>query len=117
VEPLGSSSAIPAPAITAARTLGPVQFSTTTTLSGKVSTVAIIHGVQFRKYDHYSHRFGNRVSFKDFTLGWAELHHFMDVNEWATDTPSMTMDNRGSSIRGWTGGQVAGMCIPGVTNG
>jgi hypothetical protein len=57
---------------------------------------------------------GASVSFKDFTLGWAELHRFLKANEWATDLPSMTVDNSGTAIHAWTGGQQNGMCIPGI---
>ena len=56
---------------------------------------------------------GASVSFDDFTLGWAELHRFMGVNEQPTAMPSMTFDASGTSVAAWTGGQYVGPCIPG----
>ena len=56
---------------------------------------------------------GASVSFDDFTLGWAELHRFMGVNEQATAMPPMNFEASGTTVRAWTGGQYVGPCIPG----
>ena len=53
------------------------------------------------------------VSFDDFTLGWAELHRFMGVNEQPTAVLSMAFDTSGTTVRAWTGGQYVGPCVPG----
>lgn len=53
---------------------------------------------------------GATVSFKDFTPGWSELHHFMGVNERPTAMPAMTFDAGGMGVRVWTVGQYVGPC-------
>jgi hypothetical protein len=128
---ISTSSVIPAPAVRRASTIRPAVLSSTSLIPAfkiarpaliqaatlrSVSTIPVCSGIGIRPArpgpsipGPVVH--GASVSFKDFTLGWTELHRFLKANEWATDLPSMTVDNSGTAIHAWTGGQQNGMCI------
>jgi hypothetical protein len=131
---LASIGTLPAVTLqTETTTVRPEPWTTAGTMTGTVSTPAIIKAAPFSGKSEIPKASGiglrrpvpgavtpprqsrgSSVSFDDFPLGWAEDHRFFAVNEDAGPIPAMSLDVGGeNTVVGWCGGQYVGPAIPG----